>query len=454
MNPFTMPSGHFSGDTFPIFRDGVCHLFHMMMPVIAHHVSRDLLHWEQRPVVVMPGAPGEPDSQNIATGCVVEHAGRFYLFYTGNQNICLAISDDLDHWEKFSDNPVVQGDGVQYGTENFRDAYVFWYEPENCWWMLFGTQTLDAPEQRAGCVGMAKSTDLLHWSLCPPLWSPHIGPHCDCPQLISQLGHWYLFYLQRNTRYRVAEHATGPFLRPAVRNLGTTLMAAASRPAYDGRRWLTFPFVMRQVGASELGDWQYGGPLAIPRQLDFQADGTVTERPAEEILAAIHTEPDPGDALTGAHPLVGAWTLNASMASCTDNAGGTVLLPMLSPDCYVEFSVVLDSPDSDFHLLLRTDDTLMRGYQLAYHPQTGQLSLRSISQFDTDRVLASRSVVLPAGTPITMRVFLCGNILEVFIDDRASLTSRVYQHRTGQIGFEFRDGGGTVSDIRWRAFGE
>ena len=59
--PFALPSDQFSGDTFPLFRDGVCHLFHMMPPVIAHHVSRDLIRWEPRPVVVAPGTEGEPD---------------------------------------------------------------------------------------------------------------------------------------------------------------------------------------------------------------------------------------------------------------------------------------------------------------------------------------------------------------------------------------------------------
>lgn len=58
-NPFQCPSDQFSGDTFPIFRDGVCHLFHMMPPVIAHHVSRDLLHWEARPEVVALPDPGD-----------------------------------------------------------------------------------------------------------------------------------------------------------------------------------------------------------------------------------------------------------------------------------------------------------------------------------------------------------------------------------------------------------
>ena len=229
MNPFAYPSGRLTGDTFPIFRDGICHLFHMMMPGIAHHVSHDMVHWEERSMVVMPGKPGDPDSSNIATGCVVEHERRFYLFYTGNQNICLAVSDDLENWTKHPGNPVVCGDNQLYGTLNFRDAFVYYSNQEGCWHMLFGTQTVEVPAQRAGCVGLAKSSDLLHWKLAPPLWSPHIGPHTDCPQLSEHDGRWYLFYLQRNTRYRVADSPSGPFTRPPIRNLGTVLAAGSIR---------------------------------------------------------------------------------------------------------------------------------------------------------------------------------------------------------------------------------
>jgi|GEM_PF-4468320 len=52
MNPFFAPEAGLSGDTFPFFHEGTWHLFHMCMPSIAHHVSRDLVHWERRPDAV------------------------------------------------------------------------------------------------------------------------------------------------------------------------------------------------------------------------------------------------------------------------------------------------------------------------------------------------------------------------------------------------------------------
>jgi beta-fructofuranosidase len=442
-----------SGDTFPIFHGGRWHLFHMMPPVIAHHVSDDLVHWEPRPIVVSPGKEGEPDSYSNATGGVVEHDGKFYLFYTGNQNICLATSDDLDHWAKHPGNPILEGDDKIYDRTYFRDAYVFYYEPEKKWWMLFGTRTKDEPSQRAGSVGLAKSRNLIDWKLCSPLWSPRIGPHCDCPQLIHHLNKWYLFYLQRNTRYRIAEEITGPFCRPPVRNLATPLCAAASRPAFDGKRWVTFPFVMRLADEkSDFGDWLYGGPLAIPRELVFQENGSIFERPVREMIEAVHKLPG-GDKTLKGLPLAGRWNFKTSDSMTSEKeSGGILLLPGISNDNYMEFEVTFPHNDMDFHMLLRTDPTLLRGYQMAIHPRSQQVSLRSISIFDNDCILVNRSSSVSVGKPIQIRVFLSGSILEVFLNDRISLTSRLYAQREGMTGFEFRDGPGKITNLFWRPF--
>ena len=452
--PFALPSGQFSGDTFPIFHDGVCHLFHMQPPVIAHHVSRDLLHWEARPNVVEPGRAGEPDSGNNATGCVVGHGGRFHLFYTGNQNVCLATSNDLDHWTKHPGNPLVQGDDNLYERANFRDPFVFYHESEKLWWMLVGTRTTEQPGQRAGCVGLAKSADLLNWELHPPLWSPRVGPHCDCPQLLEAAGCWWLLYLQRNTRYRMCDQPAGPFRRTVTRNLGTALAAAGSRPAFDGKRWISFPFVGRQKDESDTGDFEYAGPLAIPRELKFSARGGVTERPADEVIAAIRALSDPGDPFPASTSVTGRWVFSTGSRAGVESTspdGGLLLLSALPSDVYLEFDLALPQKDSDFHLLLRATPDLLHGYQLALHPRTGQASLRPISIWDIDRVMVSRSVTIPTGKHFKVRVFLSGSILEVFLGDNVSLTARLYARREGLIGVEFRDGVGAIRNVEWRS---
>jgi len=309
---------------------------------------------------------------------------------------------------------------------------------------------LDQPGQRAGCVGLAKSSDLLNWQLCPPLWSPQNGPHMDCPQLLQAAGRWWLLHLQRNTRYRVCDTPTGPYRRSAPRNLGTPLLAAGSRPGFDGKRWIAFPFVARQKDESEAGDFEYGGPLAIPRQLSFHSRGVVTERVADEVLAAIRALPDPGNPFPSSTLIAGQWKVTGTEAECQSLAGGLLLLSSLPANFYLEFDLTMSHQDSDFHLRLRATPDLLHGYQLALHPRTRHVSLRPISQWDLDRVMVSRSASITIGKPLKIRVFLAGSILEVFLGDRISLTARLYARREGLTGFEFRDGSGVVRNVRWQ----
>lgn len=244
--PFFAPPGGLLGDTFPFYYDGECHLFVLQPPHIAHFISRDLIHWTTRSVAVPSGPPGAYDAGWVCTGCVVQKDNTFFMFYTACdvQTICLATSTDLDNWTKHPNNPILVGDGIRYAEDYFRDPYVFFNVAEGCWWMVFGSRVHGRPGPRAGCVGLAKSADLTNWILNDPLWAPGIGPHHDCPQLIQVNEYWYLFYLQRNTRYRLADSPYGPFLRPPIRDIGTSAAAAGSRPVFDGKRWITFPFVI------------------------------------------------------------------------------------------------------------------------------------------------------------------------------------------------------------------
>jgi beta-fructofuranosidase len=442
-NPFFLPEGRKLGDTFPFFKDGVCHLFCMWMPTFGHFTSRDLVHWEKRP----------PTSFGGATGCVVEHEGKYYFFYTGAQNICLATSTDLEHWTQHSENPVLRGDDRMYATGDFRDAFVFFHAGERQWWMLFGTRRADRPAQRGGCVGLAKSQDLLHWQLHTPLWSPDIGPHADCPQVIEHKAHWYLIYLQRQTRYRVADSLDGPWRRPPIRDLGTKFSAAGSRPAFDGRRWISFPFLLDIEGQTDLGQWGYGGPLAVPRQWDFQPDGSITQRPAEEIVAAM-TAPTSRESrrpLEGAKSVVGQWELHDGATARSLNAsGGTLQLGEWPENFYLEADITIEAEDADFHLLFNASDDLLQGYQLAIRPRLDVADLRPISRWDVDRTLESVPVSIEANHPAKLRVFRHGTMLDVFIGDRATLTHRLYAHRGGRVFLEFRDATGCVANLTVR----
>ena len=431
-------------DTFPFYDNGTWHLFVLRVPAIAHYSSRDLFHWKEHPDVAPSGAPGG----------VVEHNGTFYYFYTFNQTIALTTSPDLEHWTPYEHNPVLTADGVVYDRGHFRDPYVFF----NAAGEVLVDGVLFAPSVAAratrGCVGLAKSSDLLHWKAADPLWAPGTDPHLECPQVIQHEGRWYLTVLARHTRCRFADSPNGPWQRSPVRDLGTLTTHAGSRLATDGKRWISWPFILTPPETSndllEEVDW-LGGPTAVPRQWTFHKDGSVTQRPADEIIQAMHAAAAGSRRpLDGAKPLIGRWELIAGQtARSNDTSGGTLKLSDYPEDFYLEAQVVLDQPNSNFNLLLNIDEGITRGYQLTLHPDRDMVTLRHVSFWDgiQSRVLETQSIPLDARKPIRLRVFRFGTVLDVFVDDKTTLTYQLLQYRDGGMALEFRDGKGTIRDI-------
>ncbi|OHB53705.1 MAG: hypothetical protein A2Y12_15145 [Planctomycetes bacterium GWF2_42_9] len=445
-NPFFIPENARCNDTFPFYHEGIWHLFLMRLPVIAHYVSKDLIQWQERPIAV------EYPGSNMLTGCVVESKGRFYCFYTFN-GISLSISDDLDHWKKYENNPVLTGDDVTYEQSNFRDPYVFFNEEEKIWWMVFCSRMPGQPGQRAGCVGLAKSKDLIHWEFAKPVWAPMAEPFLECPQLFKHKDRWYLSMLARHTRCRVADSLSGPWNRPSIRDMGTLMAHANSRPATDGKRWISFPFILVPTERKELlanADF-LGGPIGIPRQWNFNEDGSVTQRPADEIISAMHAACNGArKSLSMARVVAGKWELNdGSIARCVDESAGTILLDGWPKDFYFEADVNFSKEDMECHVLLNVNEEISGGYELSLCPRPNMVTLRPLTVWERaqSRVLEMCPIDMAGNRPIKLRIFRSGTIIEVFVDDRAVLTHRLFQHSGGFLGLEFRDGAGTFSNI-------
>lgn len=142
-----------------VYHEGVYHLFYQFYPddIVwgpmhwAHAVSKDMVHWEHKPIALYPDDKGYifsgsavVDKQNtsgfgvdgkIPLAAIFtyhdpegEEAGRDD-FQT--QGIAYSL-DNGDSWTKFSGNPVIGNDGIK----DFRDPKVFWHEESHHWIMI------------------------------------------------------------------------------------------------------------------------------------------------------------------------------------------------------------------------------------------------------------------------------------------------------------------------------
>lgn len=128
-----------------------------------------------------------------------EHQWR--MFYTAistaghhifDQRIGCAVSEDLHHWRRRWDQPVVGVDSRWYKTlhlsppgttgpdletssETWRDPLVFPDPDGQGWHMLISARAVGAARNDDGVIGHARSRDLDHWDLGPPLSEPGAG---------------------------------------------------------------------------------------------------------------------------------------------------------------------------------------------------------------------------------------------------------------------------------------
>lgn len=133
-----------------VYKDGEYHLYFQYNPYGSvwgnmhwgHSVSRDLVHWEHRPVALARDTMGHifSGSSVVDAGNTAGYgAGAIVSFYTSasdknGQIQCMAHSNDNGRtFAKYEKNPVLTPFD---GLKDFRDPKVFWYAPEEKWVMI------------------------------------------------------------------------------------------------------------------------------------------------------------------------------------------------------------------------------------------------------------------------------------------------------------------------------
>ncbi|MDQ2843211.1 MAG: glycoside hydrolase family 130 protein [Acidobacteriota bacterium] len=133
---------------------------------IGYAESSDGLHFNLNPEPLL--SPETPYEQGggLEDPRVVRINNIYYLTYTGynlhDAQLCLATSSDLLHWErKGVILPAYKG---TWNTQWTKSGAISGQKINGKWWMYYlGTRT-DADGKPRDYMGLASSTDLLHWS--------------------------------------------------------------------------------------------------------------------------------------------------------------------------------------------------------------------------------------------------------------------------------------------------
>jgi len=444
VQPFLLlANGKGFGDPFPVYWDGVWHLYALQQDLraVPHLTSTDLVKWREHE----PAMSG----RGIATGTVLRHEDKHFLFYTDArpQTIRVVVSDNPWRFDIAQSRLVVRADKKVYELTKgkFRDCYVFYHEQDNLWWML-----VEATSEGAVAIGRFTSPDLQNWTQHEPILIDKTRRHGSCPQVIPLDSGWYLTLLDYATWYYKADSLNGPWELGGFYH--TKRLTAASRWATDGRRHLGWGFFTRH-GTPEKKRSGYGGPLGVGRELIFCADGSLGVRPLPELIAALRKPDGNEDLLECARTFRGKWEIDAEkQALRCEEEGGVLLfdLPAENADYYFEAEIAFAAPTVKADVIVRCSQDFKEGYRVALNPAAKNIAIR---QFDPDGGVFDERQHAFAGASARLQVFVCDGQMEVFVDGQSSLSTRIVNRDEHRIAIEVAGGAATVAQPLLHYFG-
>lgn len=204
------------------WRDGVYHMFHQYNANNVHWVkdmywnsavSTDLVHWEERGIVLAPDETGTMYSG----GAVIDFENRsglgsvenppILLFYTAatrgpsTQNIAYSI-DGGRTFTKYVHNPVIGP--IADDTE--RDPSVAWDPKNSCWWLVLFLGDHNR------IFGLYQSHDLLHWQETDRFEFPDGYEFPELFQIRDEVtGEFFWALIEGNGNYLLGEIRNGRF---------------------------------------------------------------------------------------------------------------------------------------------------------------------------------------------------------------------------------------------------
>lgn len=270
---------------------------------VGHAVSRDLTRWEVLPDVLAPSnREAAWDDYTTWTGSIIQHAGTWYMFYTGTsrqekgkvQRVGLVTSDNLVDWKRHPQGALIEADPQWYEMYDpnlwheltWRDPWVFEWQGQFHAYLTARCNT--GPTDARGVIGHAVSSDLVTWEVGPPVTQPGEFAFMEVPQLVEINGLWYLFFSVPHDKYAKARLA-----RPAIKRQTGTHYLVADHPL-GPFRYLSDDFLVGdEIGSLYAGkvirnpedEWVFMafehfapgklfiGKIADPLPLSIQADG-------------------------------------------------------------------------------------------------------------------------------------------------------------------------------------
>jgi beta-fructofuranosidase len=415
----------------PIFYRGRYHMFHQYNPQgaiwgnmnWAHATSPDMIHWQHEPIAISP-TPGGPDQDGVFSGSAVLDNGKPTVIYTGvappalaaditlddghhkwRETQCLAVANDgnLRTWKKLG-QPIIAAPPPELKVLGFRDP-ALWREQDK-WMLILGSGT----REHGGMILLYSSRDLRTWAYLHPLvtGSPSgkqstnpvdTGDMWECPDFFP-LGnkHVLLISTMGKVRWKVGTYANLRFTpeKEGVVDWGS-YYAAKTMLDRNGHRvlWGWIPETRPEADLIAAG---WAGAMSLPRILSLNSQNVLQSEIAP-VTNTLHR-----DRTEVAHD---------STAADRQRTIDSLRIHDLAAEL-------------DLHLQPVAEQSTLT---LESHAGQAFATISCVSKSGT-RELRVNNIAAPLtgapNSPVHLRLFLDGSVLELFANATTSLTARIY----------------------------
>ncbi len=452
----------------PVYYKGYWHMFFQHNPYIAdfgpmgwgHARSPDLVQWEHCPIAIMP-TPGGYDGAGCWSGSVVIHDGRPHMMYSGVADVtlwsasderppsdrqqipqgyydefileidqetqCIATSsDNLQTWDKHPANPVIPVIPAGLDLIGFRDPFL-WKEDDGRWYMLLGSGI----KGQGGVALLYRSPNLIEWEYLNPLYiglPEESGINWECPNFLD-LGAKHMLVVSPHGRpiYWLGEYANHRYTPDAVPqrlDWGDVFYAPNSLRDPAGR-WLMWGWIREARSRNQYAAAGWASCLTLPREIALDANNNLIVKPAAE-MQQLRT-----DMLFAGEVCLAADSANALNGLSGDRL--EISCRVTAADCESIGIQFRRSPDGE------------QLTELVYNFSAHTLRLLRDRSTDAAEVTLDPcecELMLAAGETLNLTIFLDNSVIEIYANDRLSLTSRIYPTREDAQGLCLYSSGG------------
>lgn len=463
---FYRPQNGWVGDVIPYYTAGEFQLYYLHNwrqnesrdNVLGWYslTTRDFVSYNERGPCHIEGG----------TGCVIQIGSLYHLFYCifppGKQLVCHAVSPDTLTWETIAGDTFGPDNSI-YALSDWRDPHVFWNEEASEYWMLLAGK-VKGDSSRRGCVALCASPDLKTWEYRPPLYAPgiHASAH-ECPDLFKINDWWYLIYSAYTDRfatfYRMSKSPQGPWLSPPEDTFdGRAFYAAKS--CSDGQHRYIFGwnptrtenlFGWNPPGyrGKDYNTWDWGGNLVV-HEIFQRKDGTLAVR-VPETVDEVFSQRLP-QSFT---PKLGCWEIqNDRLSVVTPNSFACALGGELPSQCKLSLTVTFQEPTKVCGIMLRASEDLARAYYIRLEPTRNRILFRSATMYEEEggktfpyEVELERPLLLVAGKPYQVKIFIDDTICEVYVDNQVAMSARIYDLKSGVWGVFVSEGSASFEQV-------